>query len=181
MTEQQPDAATTPGGAPDAGAGGTGAPPAPASPNRAPDDLTREYRGAGIAVQWYAARCIHSARCIRAAPAVFDPARRPWIVLDGAGADAVAAAVERCPTGALHYTRLDGGAGEAVPDDTVVRAVRDGPLYLRGDVTVAREDGSTIRRDTRVALCRCGQSGHMPFCDNSHRAAGFRDPAPPSS
>ena len=101
MTEQQPDPATTPnGGAPDASAGGTGAPPAPASPNRAPDHLTREYRGAGIAVQWYAARCIHSARCIRAAPAVFDPARRPWIVLDGAGADAVAAAVERCPTGA---------------------------------------------------------------------------------
>ena len=159
----------------DASAGGTGAPPAPTAANQAPE-LTREYHTAAIAVQWYATRCIHSARCIRAQPAVFNPKRRPWIVLEGASADAVAAAVERCPTGALHYTRLDGGPGETVPNETTVAAVRDGPLYVRGDVTVAREDGTVIRRDTRVALCRCGQSAHMPFCDNSHQAAGFRDP-----
>ena len=25
-----------------------------------------------------------------------------------------------------------------------------------------------------VALCRCGQSARRPFCDGTHRAAGFR-------
>jgi CDGSH-type Zn-finger protein len=30
--------------------------------------------------------------------------------------------------------------------------------------------------DTRLALCRCGQSHNKPFCDNTHRDVGFEDP-----
>ena len=179
MTDEAvPDAGHTPGEA-DAAGGGTGAPPAPAAPNRAPSDLTREYEGAGIRVQWYAARCVHSAACIRALPAAFDPRRRPWIDVAAADADALAAAVLRCPTGALHYTRTDGGPAEPVPPAVEVTAVRDGPYYVRGDVAVADAAGRVVRRDTRIALCRCGQSGHMPFCDNTHRAIGFRSATAP--
>ena len=157
-----------------ASSGGAGAPPEPASPNRAPSDLTREYRGRDIAVRWYASRCIHSAACIRALPRVFDPRRRPWIELDAADADAVARAVLECPTGALHYERLDGGPPEPVPDTVTLRAVKDGPYYVRGMVEIVDEAGNLMRRDSRVALCRCGKSRHMPMCDNSHRATGFR-------
>jgi CDGSH-type Zn-finger protein len=56
--------------------------------------------------------------------------------------------------------------------------VPDGPLFVRGDVTVTDEHGAVIRRDTRMALCRCGQSEHKPFCDNTHRRVGFRSGAP---
>ncbi|HEX2095224.1 MAG TPA: (4Fe-4S)-binding protein, partial [Longimicrobiaceae bacterium] len=162
----------------DASAGGCGAPPRPEAPNQAPPGLTREYRSDRISVLWFAERCIHSAECIRALPRVFDPRRRPWVQIDDAAADAVAEAVLRCPTGALHYVRHDGGPQEPVPGDTTFRVVRDGPLYVRGPVEVVTGEGEPVRRDTRVALCRCGKSEHMPFCDNSHRAAGFRDPAP---
>src|SRR4051812_48868809 len=94
--------------------GGAGAPPLPGASNRAPD-MTREYGTTEITVQWYASRCIHSANCVRALHHVFDPQRRPWVDPTGATADAIAAAVLRCPTGALHFIRHDGGAQET-PD-----------------------------------------------------------------
>src|SRR5215218_4699827 len=90
-----------------AGEGGTGAPPQPHEANIAPPDLTRVYTKGGIRVEWFAVRCIHSAACIRAQPGVFNPHRRPWIDLDAATEEDIAAAVLECPTGALQYERVD--------------------------------------------------------------------------
>ena len=159
---------------PDAGGGGAGAPPDPKEPNRVHSDLTREYSSPAIAVQWYASRCIHSAACIKALPRVFNARRRPWIDLDNADADAVAKAVLSCPTGALHYVRTDGGAQEPADPAVSVHPVKDGPYFVTGIVEIKDADGNVIRKDSRMALCRCGQSKHMPFCDNTHRAIGFR-------
>lgn len=51
----------------------------------------------------------------------------------------------------------------------------DGPLLLRGDVVLQTADGEVIpRRRRTVALCRCGLSAIKPFCDGTHKAAGFR-------
>ena len=165
----------------DASAGGCGAPPEPEARNRAPVGLTREYRSERISVQWFAERCIHSGECIRALPDVFDPRRRPWIAIDEASADAIGEAVRQCPTGALHYVRHDGAPQEPVPEDVQIQTVPDGPLYVRGPVLVTTSAGEVIREDTRCALCRCGKTANPPFCDNAHRAIGFRDPglAPP--
>src|SRR5687767_3001705 len=148
----------------DAGEGGGGAPPDTHEPNRVQSDLTREYGSGAITVEWYAARCIHSAACIKALPQVFNARRRPWIDVDKASADAIAQAVLQCPTGALHYKRHDGGREESVAPGVTVRAVRDGPFILSGQVEVRGGDGELLRNDSRVALCRCGQSRHKPFC-----------------
>jgi uncharacterized Fe-S cluster protein YjdI/CDGSH-type Zn-finger protein len=139
------------------------------------DEVRREYQTDQIAVLWQPERCIHWANCIRGLPRVFDPGSRPWVHLDAATADAIADVVMTCPTGALHFRRLDGGPQEQAPTPTTVRTVPNGPLFVRGDVEVLAPDGDVIRRDTRMALCRCGQSAHKPFCDGSHRAAGLRD------
>ncbi len=164
------------GDEPRADDGGTGAPPRPHDPNRAPD-LTREYEADGITVQWYASRCIHSANCVRALPQVFDPQRRPWVEATAAPADAVAAAVLRCPTGALHFVRRDGGVQETPDVPTSLTPIRNGPLYVRGDVEIRALDGSPLRHDTRISLCRCGLAARMPFCDNTCRKARWREPA----
>jgi uncharacterized Fe-S cluster protein YjdI/CDGSH-type Zn-finger protein len=158
-----------------ANAGGTGAPPEPHAPNRAPD-LTREYGTADITVQWYASRCIHSANCVRALHRVFDPKRRPWVEPAAASPDEIAAAILRCPSGALHFVRHDGGAQEAPDRPATLTPIRDGPLYARGDLEIRALDGSAVRRGTRVSLCRCALSAHAPFCDNSCRAEHWHEP-----
>ena len=160
---------------PDTSEGGAGAPAHPAAPNRAPD-LTREYATDAITVQWYAGRCIHSGNCVRALVRVFDPRRRPWVDPTAAPPDAIADAVLRCPSGALHFVRHDGAPQETPDAPTTITPVRVSALYVRGDVEVRALDGTPLRRDTRVSICRCGLSRRAPFCDNACRAAGWREP-----
>jgi CDGSH-type Zn-finger protein len=81
----------------------------------------------------------------------------------------------RCPTGALHFDRGDGGPPEPVPPANTVLVSRNGPTYLRGDIEMLDEQGDVRLRDTRVALCRCGLSKNKPLCDNAHVEAGFRE------
>jgi CDGSH-type Zn-finger protein len=58
---------------------------------------------------------------------------------------------------------------------------QDGPLIVRGDFRLLDQDGNEIDpgRET-IALCRCGKSGIKPFCDGSHKRAGFSAPSAPS-
>ena len=134
---------------------------------------TRTYTGAAIEVDWEPKLCIHVQNCVRNLPQVFKADERPWIVIDGAAADEVATAVEKCPTGALHYRRLDGGAQEQAPAETTVEPRPNGPLFVRGRLRIVGDDGEVIREDTRAALCRCGGSANKPFCDGTHRTNGF--------
>jgi CDGSH-type Zn-finger protein/uncharacterized Fe-S cluster protein YjdI len=139
-------------------------------------DWARRYSGQGIEVTYQLQRCVHAAECVRGLPSVFDTSRHPWVQPENAGADEIAAVILRCPTGALHFTREDGRPGEPPPERNTVQVVPDGPLYVRGQVTIVSPGGEIILEDTRVALCRCGASENKPFCDNSHLTAGFRDP-----
>ena len=127
-----------------------------------------EYRGEDILVTYDLGRCIHAAECVKGNPRVFKSGRKPWGDPDQADADEVARVVMRCPTGALHFERLDGGEPEAAPDANHLVLDEAGPLLFRGDLTVETEDGQLQLKDTRVALCRCGLSVNKPFCDGSH-------------
>lgn len=138
-------------------------------------DMRKTYTSEGIDVEYGPRRCIHFAECVRSLPQVFDTRRRPWIKPDEADAHSIAQVVQRCPTGALHFVRKDGGPSEAIPETNTLVPGPHGPLYLHGEITLVMPDGVEFH-DTRIALCRCGYSQNKPFCDNSHQAAGFRDP-----
>ncbi|PZG20464.1 hypothetical protein C1I95_09440 [Micromonospora craterilacus] len=70
----------------------------------------KAYEGQSITVTFEARRCLHAAECVRGLPEVFDTGQRPWIRPDGAEPERLAEVVRRCPSGALQYELVDGGA-----------------------------------------------------------------------
>jgi uncharacterized Fe-S cluster protein YjdI/CDGSH-type Zn-finger protein len=157
----------------------TEAPPNFRAQRRYDRGVSKVYSNERIAITWEPAFCIHVAECLRGLPAVFDAWRRPWIIVDNGSPEEIAEVVQRCPTGALHFRRLDDGPQETAPEETEVHERPNGPLFVRGMVRIVGQDRRILRKDTRVALCRCGQSKNKPFCDGSHRAVGFRTTPPP--
>ena len=64
-------------------------------------------------------------------------------------------------------------------DPVVVTPYPDGPLLVRGEFELRTPEGEPIpRRRRTIALCRCGLSAIKPFCDGTHKAAGFRTEDP---
>lgn len=143
--------------------------------------VEKTYRTADIEVVWQPERCIHVATCFRTLGDVFKPKERPWVHPEGADADTIAEVIRRCPSGALQYRRLDGGPQEELPETTEVEPDDDGPLYVRGRLRIVNDQGEVLRDEVgRHALCRCGHSGNMPFCDGTHWQVGYppTEPAP---
>lgn len=134
------------------------------------------YKGTTITVTWDAAICIHAAECVRGLPKVFDTSRKPWVDANAASATAIMGVIERCPSGALKYQFGNGAKSERPTKSNAITVTGDGPLHVRGEIEIVRgSDGGVVAKDTRVALCRCGQSANKPFCDRSHAKTGFSD------
>jgi len=55
-----------------------------------------------------------------------------------------------------------------------IKALKDGPYLISGQAEYTNAAGASQKTEGRtVALCRCGHSGNKPFCDGSHKSAGF--------
>jgi CDGSH-type Zn-finger protein len=58
--------------------------------------------------------------------------------------------------------------------DICIKALKNGPLEVSGGARLQDCDGKPIpAAEDPVYLCRCGRSANKPFCDGSHRKAGF--------
>lgn len=137
------------------------------------EEKIHSYESDEVTVHYDVKRCIHAKECVKGLKQVFDPYKRPWIQPKEASADQIVDVVERCPTGALHYKLKNGDGYEEPPPRNTISISPDGPVYFRGNIEVQDENGETILSDTRWALCRCGQSGNKPACDNTHTKIDF--------
>lgn len=72
------------------------------------------YESTEITVTFEPAVCRHTGACLLGLPAVFDVKRKRWIRPELASAEAVAAQVARCPSGALQFI-LPQGNKESPP------------------------------------------------------------------
>lgn len=153
------------------------------------------YSTAEIEISWEPDLCHHAAECVRGAPRVFNPRRKPWVELQHEPAERILEVVARCPSGALKARRLaagETGGNVEGPDDRVggpvdratggqvdssvkpvITASKNGPLLVQFSVVIKDGDGNVIRETEKVSLCRCGQSKNKPFCDGSHRTTNF--------
>ena len=138
---------------------------------------TRDYvtESGGLTIHWDSSLCYHAAECVKAQPGVFDPKRRPWIKTDEASDDAIAAAIDACPSGALSYTRADGGDDAPAETGVTIQVMPNGPVMVVGQAEVVDDQGGVVKSAKRMALCRCGASENKPFCDGAHAAIGFSD------
>ena len=54
-----------------------------------------------------------------------------------------------------------------------VKVIPNGPLQVIGTFEIEKGDGEKEMREGKTFLCRCGHSKNKPFCDGTHRKAGF--------
>ena len=135
----------------------------------------KAYGASGVTVYYDRGRCLHFAECVRGLPEVFDVKKRPWIQPQNASAEQVTEVVRRCPSGALHY-RLKEGSPEEPEQPTRVELVTNGPINLRGDLSIDVSAGRM--REVRASLCRCGRTENEPFCDKACSRIGWTSEEP---
>ena len=62
-----------------------------------------------------------------------------------------------------------------MPDVVEIKVRDNGPYKVTGPVRLVDVDGRAweLPEGESLVLCRCGRSRDKPFCDASHREAGF--------
>lgn len=157
------------------------------------DKNNRDYSNDEITVHWQPDKCVHATICYARLRKVFDPGRRPWIMLDKGTTEEIINIVDQCPTDALTYTRIKDPEiktneklaekkekeieknVDEEPPPTRVQIVRNGPALISGNFTLTDIYGLKIEKANNIALCRCGKSSSLPFCDGTHNKIGFKE------
>jgi len=151
--------------------------------------LDKKYTNGEITVYWKPDICIHSAKCFRALPEVFDPRRRPWIIAINSTTDKIIETVNNCPSGAISFKYNSELEKENMNQDNEqvtaevkvesqapnvrINVTANGPLMVNGTCVITDKDGTETIKEGKFALCRCGASSKKPFCDGTHKTLTF--------
>jgi CDGSH-type Zn-finger protein len=72
--------------------------------------------------------------------------------------------------------RRDGAALPEASAAVDLSLQPNGPIKATGPLVMLNDAGEVTDRTMQVFLCRCGRSAKQPYCDGTHRRAGFVAP-----
>ena len=145
---------------------------------------TLKYTNGEVTVVWKPDTCIHSRICWTELKDVFDPAKRPWVNMEGDSTERIIEQVRKCPSGALSYfineeNKVAGTDPSTVTGETAqitnILIKPNGPILVTTDCMITHSNGEQEIKKGSISLCRCGASEHKPYCDGSHRKIDFKD------
>jgi len=136
----------------------------------------KEYSNKEIKVLWNSEKCIHAGECLKGLPQVFCRDGKPWINMEGASSEDIMTVVDRCPSGALSYKKVQSVDEESDNMPCAkIKVIKNGPLLVQGECSLEDNDGLVLAGQGPYALCRCGGSKKKPLCDGTHIKMAFDD------
>ena len=93
---------------------------------------------------------------------------------------AAIAGITACPSGRLVARDKDGNILETkfTPEIEIIQDPMQNcsaGIFVKGNIPLESADGTIYEIRNRMALCRCGHSRNIPFCDAAHVSARFSD------
>lgn len=67
------------------------------------NNIIKKYDAGEITIIWQPGLCQHSGVCTKMLPAVYNPAKKPWITPNAATTSQLREQLKACPSGALSY------------------------------------------------------------------------------
>jgi len=134
--------------------------------------MKKEYQNGATTVVWKPDLCYHSKNCVKNLPEVFNPNRKPWIVADNASEQALRDTIDKCPSGALSY-RVEDQEKNIENMAVTIEPLKNGPVIIKGKLSLKSADGEKELEQEIIALCRCGASAKKPYCDGTHKKIDF--------
>ncbi len=131
-------------------------------------DKRESYEGREITIHDNRGICAHAGFCTDSLSAVFRSRQEPFVDPTAAATDEIIAAIEKCPSGALSYSR---GGVESRPEsggEVSIYVAPKGPYVVSGGPELLDTELGQGASAEHFDLCRCGASKNKPFCDGSH-------------
>ncbi len=95
--------------------------------------MIKHYENDELVVTWKPDVCIHSGNCFRKLSSVFDPRRKPWIIMENASSQEIIETIGVCPSGAISYQLKNSQMAEQKETNNsapIIHVSNAGPLLI---------------------------------------------------